>query len=282
MPTEYKFDRQILRDKICSIKFPTVQDYYQITSADGYALLGAAKSLLNIDFQNEYKIVFNGEVYGLRDSYGIQGEQFDENTEYIYTCWVASIFAELVDVEKLQDIKERVSRFPIYARGIAMNAVSYTLPDCNYIVPNVQAMAVRLHYDGRKCLKWLHKNIYDSNWRYGFRGEDHFINRSEDIPHLGFICIALRSNESAKTVVQTAEATMNKAYKSSERSSKISNLDAVFSLATRNEKLRKNALSEAYKVLCNEDENFRARCWAAYALAKAYSDGFFDKKAILQ
>lgn len=282
MPSLFELNEKILRARIEAVSYPTAQDYYQLTSADGYALLGAAKFLLGLDYQKEYDTVFNGDVYGLRDSYAIQGEKFDKSTEYIYTCWVVSIFAELIDIEKLQNIKKRVGLFSIYTRGISADAVSYTSPDCNYIVPNVQAMAVGLHFEGYKCLKWLQKNIYEGNWRYGFRDQDHFINTSEDIPHLGFICMALRENDSAKVVVQTAEATMNKAYKLNKRSSRISNLDAVFSLATSNKEMKKIALSEAYKIVCDEKENFRAKCWSAYALSKALTDGIKDKKATLQ
>jgi len=282
MPNLSKLNEKSLKARVQAIYFPTVQDYYQLTSADGYALLGAAKFLLGLEYQKEEEIVFNGDVLGLRDSYAIQGEKFDRDTEYIYTCWVSSIFAELIDKKKLQEIKQKVGCFSIYSRGISTNAISYTLPDCNYIVPNVQAMAVGLHYAGFKCLKWLEKNIYEDNWRYGFKNENHFINRTEDIPHLGFICMALNGKEAAKKVIQTAEVTMNKMYESNVCKSQIGNLDAVFSLATSNEKLKKIALMKTHKVLCDEGENFRARCWAAYALAKAFTDGFYDKNCILQ
>ena len=269
--------RLFVADRISEIGFPEKQDYYQVTSVDGYALLGAAKALLGMDCLAEAGIVFNGEAIGLRDSYAIQGQHFDGYTEYLYSCWVASIFAELYDRKYLQQIKDIVGKFTLYTDGIAYNAISYTYPDCNYIVPNVQAMAYDLHYAGYRCLKWLEKNIHEGNWRYGFRQENHFIERKEDIPHLGFICLALRNKPLAKRVIDTAEATMNKLYESGNDKSRISNLHPVFALATSKQSLKIKALGKTVDILCNESENFRARCWAAYSLAKSVTEGYDEK-----
>lgn len=259
-----------LKILVQSVEHPTKDDdhsYYSLTSVDGYALLGAAKYLLGLDYSKEKNYVFNGDVFGLRAAYQIKHETFPPNTTYLYSSWVVNFFAKCLGKDYEKKVVSSINTLPVFSDTFANGAVSYCSPKCNYIVPNVQAMAVNLHEKGAKCLRYLQDTEVSGNWRYARLKEKTFLPVMEDIPHLAFMIVALDSVEEAADMVSRMRLNLDRMYSNNVNRGRINNTDALFSMATKDGSLKKRALKNAQLTLADDKENFRARCWCAYALA---------------
>ena len=262
-----------LREVIDGVVMPTKgAPYYSYTSVDGYAWLGTAKAILGMTYKKEMEVVCEGGSLGLRAPTKILHKSLSTDATYVYSCWPVWEFAQAAQSDELkQRVGAELSLISLYeGSGIEAGAIEYVSEGCDYLVPNVQALAALMLPQHRtSLLKWLEQNQNAAgNWHYGIISEQKK-ERKEDVFHLAFIAYALRQ-------LRACESTLNKVLGCIYRETRTTIpggtigwgppmvLRAVCGLQ---DELEQRAVTASGRLLLDKDANFRARAYAAWALA---------------
>jgi len=268
-----------LIDCVTDISYPQSDDYYEKSSADGYAFLGAAKELLDLDSRQEEKEVWNGKPYGLRKPYTIKGTVFSADTQYLYTGWSCALFGVLLDRKdnqgRVNRIKDSLSSLPVFEDGYAKQAISYCSPKCQYIVPNVQAMAVQLGVNKENSLNWLFRRFRKGNWKYHLRGTNKY-HPQEDGFHLAMMWFALRGLDLDKkydVMREGLQSNLVSMIANNYPKHHINWQHGFLALSCEQvTPLRDKCIKLAFETVQDKNSNFRAKCLNAFALAVLFVD----------
>lgn len=274
---------------IGNIEFPSTNNRNEKTSADGYALLGCAREMLDLDSDSCLeKMVDCG--FSINEDKKIAKDKVivPAKTFYVYTAWTCmNYFYEKNSFEfRKWDLLGKFYSMPIYPNGF----IAYCDYEDNYIVPNVTGSAAWIcaavgDLEGaEKFVELLRKNQLDNgNWEY-LSSDGDKAGRQEDSFHLALIVHQLREVEwlteiETKDVVLRAVSCLNRMNCDSiQRGSLGWGIPALF-IATKG--LDDELSHRAEKLLFQYsfyNKNFRVRAYAAWAATRVgkYIEEFVD------
>ena len=272
---------------IKQVQLPSTNNYYELTSADGYSWLAYALSKINetdkarlcINKVHELNYRLNADRVIARTK-----TKVFKKTDYTYTLsFCIDLFKELLDEETLEILYNKFIDIGYYTNGM----YRYCDTEIYYGTPNVTAGAAYVFAlmgdleNVKKCLSYLKNNqLKNGNWNYLFINEkENKITNSaieEDTCHLAMIVFYLRMIEKI-TKINTKEI-----YKLS-----IKRLEEInknqFDLGTIGWGIPMLYLAlkgtgsyltnKVYKEVINNSinhSNFRVRSLSAYSLIKKY------------
>lgn len=259
---------------INGIKLPDTDNYYEKTSADGFAFLGAAKANLGIEYQNYLKEIADRNYCLNAAWYG------DKHTQYTYTLWTCIEFLRRAeDLSTLEEMYKRIDQIGSYPDGY----MKYCSIEIKYRVPNMTSIAALVSaYRGdtksvKKYLKVLEKNQVNGNWKYCKLDETLIAGNEtvfEDAHHLALMIYQLRKLESEFGIktkhiyLPAIDAIQNKNYAGNGKG-KIGWAYPTIYLAVSgvNKELEEEYLKLTLKESINHS-NFRTRAIAAFCLSE--------------
>lgn len=269
-----------LRTIVSRIQDPRRNEYFEKTSVDGPAFLCAAEVLLSIDTTRQLD-VFTQSAIGLRAPYEIKGTKLGANATYLYSAWsmwlcslACADMGGLPEADLIQraKIKKALEPLNVYTSGYAKGAVAYSIPDCHYLVPNVQAMAVHMDINREGCLDWLNNNCVNGSWEYATLNNPKEPRKWEDPFHLAMMLYALKcsnlTDEKSKKTIQLLEDNLVIETKHRYPTHKINWHHGFLALACQSDKATMDkCVANAASVIKDHKSNFRAKALNAYALA---------------
>lgn len=264
-----------IREVIEEIKLPSKgAPYYSYTSVDGYAWLATAKAMLGLDYSAELKIIMKEEALGLRAPHTMLavGKRYTSNATYTYSCWPVWELAQVTQLDELiRFVETELSCISIYeGGGIEAGAIEYVSEGCDYLVPNIQALAALMLPQHRtSLLEWLTQNQNDDgNWYYRIISTQEKKSK-EDVFHLAFITYALRQLEYRGS---TLDKVLRYIYKETLTAIPAGSIGwgppmVLRAICGLQDELEQRAITASERLLQDKDANFRARAFAAWALA---------------
>ena len=266
------------------IEFPTTNNYYEKCSADGYAFLGHAQGILNLDYTRCFNemIKSNLTLNADRQIHRTKAKVY-KKTLYVYTFWSCVEFLQVINEEKrIAEIMQHIEEIGQYKINGMMR---YCTTEINYVVPNVTALGALLHaYAGnfdecRKLVELLDKRQINGNWKYGIiKGQKEIIlhKRTEDTHHLAMMIYALRmihliSDIDTSHIIHQSLGALHQDNKKRLQGGSIGWGIPMLYLATKNldNSLAKRSLNTLLKKSIN-NSNFRVRGISAFCLTKNY------------
>jgi len=277
-------------DKICDIAFPIeeINNYYEYTSADGFAFLGAALAKLGKDYSRCLKAVDERD-WTLKDSYKIINIKVTPNNRYVHTLWAcAEFFYATKDETRLHKVATIVNNIGKYPSGM----MRYCKEETYYLVPNATSAAIMIyvlagrHVAAKKLLKtFLDQQAKNGNWHYHILDTDlnsKQIKNQEDCFHLAMIISHLRAasklNPNLKTeyAVKKAMHFLNKKKPRCGSCKKTKDpwlctgnigwgIPFMYS-AIKGTNLKLEETAKQATINCLSHKNFRVRGMAAWAL----------------
>jgi len=201
--------KKMLIEKVKRMQYPVEQgqQYFEYSSADGFAFLGAAKAMLGLDYGYELQAM-QERNYGLNDKSFVGAVEVSKDNQYVYTIWVCLEFlhsawrmaqsAKQNDLcielnEKIEMLAARVQAIGIYD-DVGMQR--YCTEEVNLIVPNVTSAAALIYVwlgwedQARELITILGKHQKPSgNWEYLARDKQGAwkITREEDCYHVAMM-----------------------------------------------------------------------------------------------
>jgi len=177
----------------------SVNNYYEYSSADGFAFAGAALAMRKSDLVFDLLKEVDKRNWKLNAAIGINKIPVSISNDYVYTLWTcAEFFYILKDKQRLREVANRIDNIGRYASPI--NLVRYCSEEVNYVVPNVTSAAILVytmvgrHGKAKKLLDiFLQHQHYNGNWKYyvlNSTGPRHTV--FEDCYHLSMILYHLR------------------------------------------------------------------------------------------
>ncbi len=175
-----------INNLIESIKLPKTNDYYEKSSADGYALLGYALKKINSNRDLLDEVV--NRNFSLNSNYNIRNIKVSKDNQYIYTIWLCLEYILLLDQDQIaNNLYQRVLDIGIYSNGMAR----YCVEETYYIVPNVTSAMALIHCqfnnfeESKKLINVLRETQYKNNWcYYDIKGKNYIkLKKFEDKYH---------------------------------------------------------------------------------------------------
>lgn len=156
-----------IRLLIENLKMPTDNKYFEKSSADGYAFLGAARAILNLPSKQFKKEVIDRNL-SLNAQHRINKRKLPQDTSYTYTLWTCHELARELGGALMARILKEVKEIGRYDTGWQR----YCSNEIFYTVPNVCSAAALIYHDNREMklakelIDFLVKEQIDGNWHY--------------------------------------------------------------------------------------------------------------------
>jgi len=187
---------------IGSIEYPVNNHYFEQDSADGFAFLGTARALANLDYKDCYDQIIQRDCTLHADyACGIHKVLCPKGTKFAYTAWACCEFARVIgDTDLINRLAKTIESIGLYPNGMQ----KYCSVDIEYLVPNVSASAALVFAMNGQIDKanklidvlvsYLDPNI--NNWKYMNMKDDTYV-REEDPYHLAMIIYCLKEADVA-------------------------------------------------------------------------------------
>ncbi len=165
------------------IQPPMGDDYFEATSADGFAFMGMAYHNTGLD-SAEYDNEITERRYTLGAKNKCRNIKVSSRATYTYTHWVCYEFLRLTG-RQTAHIVENIKDIGRYPSGWHR----YCDEEINYVVPNITAMAALVYIEnnipgGEEMIDLLRRSQVKGNWYYLKDGVRH---TKEDNYHLGLM-----------------------------------------------------------------------------------------------
>jgi hypothetical protein len=273
-----------MKDKIRNIKFPIKNDYFEKSSADGYAYLGFARARLGMDWEPCLKEVSAREFsLGQKWTITATGVDVGVRTKYTYTIWPCVEFyreisgkKSILDKKAIKRAEETLRSIGVYDCGMHR----YCDVEINYIVPNMTSAAALMQAyfknfaEAKELIATLEKNQLNcGNWQYKkiIKGKEVDYVK-EDALHLSMMIFQLRESQkilkiNLSKIINLAIKALKEMIKKGCGNFSIGSDSAIY-LATKglDQKLEHEFRPKVIKLL--DDDNFRKRAFAAFALTR--------------
>lgn len=276
-----RLTREEILEAVRAVKYPEKNDYYSLSSADGFAFLGAAKACLGVFPEELHQVV--KRRYRLNAPNRIRNQLVPADAYYTYTLWpCAELFIASGERSLLEDLINILGRMGYYRNGL----YAYCNVPIDYVVPNATPCAAWLY-----CSVWMvgtAMNLLvpfldrqmDGNWEYTNENETEVFAR-EDSAHLSFIVYLLKEvapffagNPLQKRLEEAVNDSLDVLLDMNRKEIQMGSCGwgPGFLMAARHydEELRERAFEAAWAVLKDEKANFRARAVSAWAFSRFY------------
>jgi len=187
---------------VAGIQLPKSNVYYEASSADGFAFLGAARARLGLDCSSELEAIEDRD-FCLNAAQTINKTQtrLPADTQYVYTLWACcELVREIAHSRHLGRVMSTLESIGSYPDGMAR----YCTHEIRYKVPNVTSAAASLfafagNIDRAEALvALLRARQRGGNWSYSVQGPGGWkASGVEDSHHLAMMIYQLRQVQMA-------------------------------------------------------------------------------------
>jgi len=190
-----RFSQKHLKSLVSDIPYPYANEYFESTSADGFAFLGYAQQALGLD-ATYCRDAIRERNYTLNAEQHIKatGITVPKSNMYVYTIWPCVEFLNLRgEWNKIEELVHIIEEIGTYKNGMSR----YCTHEIDYIVPNVTSACALLYaITDRKgkaasLVNLLRSRQINGNWRYGRATSGKQLGM-EDSYHLAMMIYHLR------------------------------------------------------------------------------------------
>jgi len=260
---------------IQGVEFPQSNDYFEDSSADGYAFLGIARKNMGLPI-GDILIELKSRKWGLNREHKIRGTITPADTVFIYTMWpVFQFYLKSFLAGKLKKIIQYIDGIGIYPNDMQR----YGTTEIKLAVPNVSALSAHMLCvagridDARIRIEALRREqTTQGNWQYIQDGE--YTNTTEDSMHIAMIIIGLRgvkkySNIPVDDIIQKALVELIRLNTNGVMPERIGWNPAWVAVASKglNNTLYRGAINTVLQDTIKH-KNFRVRAMGAWALSE--------------